>query len=160
MERTGRCQFCDSNTKGGVYECFDVFNAVASGSVDITGLSQFIYADAHALQHSEVHGTWNNNLHLTRQYLTLIRNVNWNYSKTSPLSNILDKYKLTHPENAIPPLPPLARGSTSITDLVELKQKDFDKMLLQWANDVYQAYDRFHPIAKVVGDLYLNKFER
>ncbi|MEF3310467.1 DUF5946 family protein [Paenibacillus sp. GYB004] len=160
MEGSGRCQFCGSKTNGGVFECFDVFNAVAVSSVDITGISQFIYADAHALQHSEVHGTWNNNLHLTRQYLILVRNVKWNYSKTPPLSNVLDKYKLKRPEDMIPPLPVLARGRTTITDLVGLKQEEFSKMLLQWANDVYQSYVRYHSIAKVVGDLYINKFER
>ncbi len=25
----GRCQFCGSNTRGGVFECFDVFNDLA-----------------------------------------------------------------------------------------------------------------------------------
>lgn len=44
LERYGRCQFCGSNTKGGVYECFDVFNAVAISSVDIEGISHILYA--------------------------------------------------------------------------------------------------------------------
>ena len=89
----GRCQFCGSNTKGGVFECFDVFNDLEIHFMDGIGLSQFVFADAHCLQHSEVHGIWNNNLHLTRQYLMLEKEIAWEYSKTSRLSHILDLYR-------------------------------------------------------------------
>ncbi|NDI35347.1 DUF5946 family protein [Chengkuizengella sediminis] len=157
LERFGRCQFCGSNTKGGVFECFDVFNSIAN---DVTGLSQFIYTDAHCLQHSEVHGTWNNNFHLTRLYLILEKNVNWDFSKTPKLSNTLDKYKMSHLEELIPALPELERGRSTVTDLRGLKQNEFDMVLIQWANDVYQSFAQFHLIAKVVGDLYVHNYKK
>ncbi|GAB2551683.1 DUF5946 family protein [Gracilibacillus alcaliphilus] len=160
LDRYGRCQFCGSDTKGGVFECFEVFNSNAGNFANLSSQSQFIYADTHCLQHSEVHGTWNNNFHLTRQYLILEKYVNWDYSKTSQLTNTLDKYKLTHPEAVIPALSPLERGQFTITDLIGHKQNKCNMMLLQWANDVYQAYKKYHPIAKVVGDLFINKFEK
>jgi len=157
LERLGRCQFCGSHTEHGVFECFEIFNFMASGAV---GLSQFIYADAHCLQHSEVHGTWNNNFHLTRMYLTLEKKINWAYSKTSHLSSTLDKYKSSHAEALIPALPRLERDQTTITDLKGLKRSEFDTALLRWAHDVYESYAHYHPIAKAVGDLYIQNFEK
>lgn len=156
----GRCQFCGSRTKGGVFECFDIFNDMASNFVDGTGLFPFIFADAHCLQHSEVHGQWNNNFHLTRQYLILEKNIEWAFSKTPQLSHIMDQYKLSHPDVLIPTLPVQERGGVTVTDLAGLKLKDLELMILKWANDVYQSYGRFHPNAKVVGDLYINRYER
>lgn len=156
----GRCQFCGSNTKGGVFECFDVFNDMAIIFVDGTGQFQFIFADAHCLQHSEVHGKWNNNLHLTRQYLILEKNIEWKYSKTPQLSKMMDQYKLSHPDVWIPALPVQARGHLTVTDVIGLQRKELESMILRWANEVYRSYDRFHPNAKVVGDLYINKYER
>jgi len=156
----GRCQFCGSNIKGGVFECFDVFNDLQIHFMDGSGVNQFIFVDAHCLQHSEVHGKWNNNLHLTRMYLMLEKEIEWEYSKTSRLSNVLDLYKSSHPDILIPALPVQERGHVTVMDLIELKQKEFESMLFKWANDVYRSYVRFHPSAKVVGDLYINKYER
>lgn len=156
----GRCQFCGSNTKGGVFECFDVFNDLEIHFMDGIGLSQFVFADAHCLQHSEVHGIWNNNLHLTRQYLMLEKEIAWEYSKTSRLSHILDLYKSSHPDILIPALPVQERGHLTVMDLIGLEQDELESMLLKWAYDVYRSYDRFHPSAKVVGDLFINKYER
>lgn len=132
---------------------------MASNFAGENGLYQFIFADAHCLQHSEVHGIWNNNLHLTRQYLILDQNIEWEYSKTPQLSNIMDLYKLSHPDNVIPALPVQERGHLTVTDIIGLRQKELESTILKWANDVYQSYDRFHPIAEVVGDLYINKYE-
>ncbi|MBB3128263.1 hypothetical protein FHS19_002917 [Paenibacillus rhizosphaerae] len=94
---------------GGVFECFDVFNDLAMNFMDGTSLSPFILADAHCLQHSGVHGVWNNNLHLTRQYLILEKAIVWEYSKTSRLSHILDQYKWSDPDILIPALLPSHR---------------------------------------------------
>ncbi|MET3849402.1 DUF5946 family protein [Paenibacillus sp. OAE614] len=156
----GRCQFCGSNTRGGVFECFDVFNDLAMNFMEGNNLFTFIYADAHCLQHSEVHGGWNNNLHLTRQYLILEQAIAWEYAKTSQLSNILDQYKRSHPDILIPALPLQQRGHLTVTDLIGLKQKELEFMVFKWAYDVYHSYDRYHTNAKVVGDLYINKYER
>lgn len=156
----GKCQFCGSNTKGGVFECFDIFNEMASHFADGNREQQFLFADAHCLQHSEVHGKWNNNLHLTRQYLMLEKRIEWKYSKTPLLSNTLDQYKVAHPDVWIPPLPVQERGFLTVTDLAGLHSKELESMVFQWANDVYRSYERFHSRATVVGDLYIHKYER
>lgn len=159
LKHYGKCQFCGSETMGGVFECFDIFNELAMNFMNGNGLSPFIFADAHCLQHSEVHGVWNNNLHLTRQYLILGKNIGWEYSKTSRLSNILDLYKSSHPDILIPALPLQERGFLTVTDLIGLKQKELESMLFKWANDVYKSYDRYHTRAVVVGDLYIHQYE-
>jgi len=159
LERHGRCQFCGSNVQGGVFECFEVFIEMG-GRLAETGLPPFRYADAHCLQHSEVHGDWNNNLHLARQYLILERGIAWDYSKTPLLSRIMDDYKLSHPESRIPALPVMDRGQLTVIDLIGLEHQELERGLGSWANDVYRSYERFHPIAKAIGDLYLSKYER
>jgi hypothetical protein len=160
LSHNGRCQYCGSNTKGGVFECFDIFNEMTSNFADGNRQLQFLFADSHCLQHSEVHGKWNNNLHLTRQYLMLEKHVEWNYSKTPLLSHTLDHYKGSHPDIWIPPLPAQERGRLTVTDLIGLERKELETAILEWAKDVFRSYERFHPQAKVVGDLYINKFER
>lgn len=45
-------------------------------------------------------------------------------------------------------------------DLIGLKEKKLESMLLKWANDVYRSYDRYHSSAKIVGDLYIDEYER
>jgi hypothetical protein len=156
----GRCQFCGSHAEGGVFECFDVFNDMQIHFMDGSGVNQFIFADAHCLQHSEVHGKWNNNLHLTRMYLMLEKEIEWKYAKTSRLSHVLDQYKSSHPEILIPALPVQERGGLTVMDLIGLKEKKLNSMLLKWANDVYRSYDRYHSSAKIVGDLYIDEYER
>ena len=156
----GRCQFCGSDTQNGVLECFEIFNRLASAFEDDNGPSTFIYADAHCLQHSEVHGTWNNHFHLARQYLILDKSVEWNYSKTPFLSKIMDEYKRSHPEAVIPALPVLERGRFTVTDLAGLEGEELASSLRKWALGVYWSYERYHPMAEAVGDLYLNKYER
>lgn len=157
LQCVGRCQFCGSDTDGGVFECFDVFNTLPS---EVAVSSQFVYADAHCLQHPEVHGTWNNHFHLTRLYLILEKEIIWDHSKTPYLSRTLDKYKLSREKVLIPTLPKLERGKTTVTNLVGLQGNEIELMIGQWARDVYQAYERFHPIAKVVGGLYLLNGEK
>ncbi|MBB6694022.1 hypothetical protein H7B90_21715 [Cohnella xylanilytica] len=159
LERRGRCQFCGSNVEGGVFECFEVFIETGGRLAEI-GLPPFMYADAHCLQHTEVHGDWNNNLHLARQYLTLEREVVWNYSKTPLLSRVMDDYKLARPDSRIPALPVLERGNLTVTDLIGLEQQELERVLESWARGVYRSYERFHPIAKAIGDLYISKYEK
>lgn len=159
LERQGRCQFCGSNVQGGVFECFEVFIEMG-GRVAEIGVPPFMYADAHCLQHSEVHGDWNNNLHLARQYLMLEREVVWNYSKTPLLSRVMDDYKRSRPESRIPALPVMDRGHLTVTDLIGLEQQELKLMLESWARGVYRSYERFHSIARAIGDLYISKYEQ
>lgn len=92
LVKHGRCQFCGSNTREGVFECFRKYNDL-SGMVKFNNIQHFLWADSHALQHSEIHGKWNSNLHLTRQYLILKKNIKWDYEKTPLLSSTIDLYK-------------------------------------------------------------------
>jgi Family of unknown function (DUF5946) len=70
----GKCQFCGANYEGGVFECMEIYNnKVLLFDYNIPEINQtrFLIVDAHALQHFELHGRWNNHLHLTRLCLLL-----------------------------------------------------------------------------------------
>ena len=63
----GKCQFCGAHTQRGVHECVELFN-VGFQHLDFSKKEnhfyRFLIVDAHTLQHSEIHGRWNNHFHL------------------------------------------------------------------------------------------------
>src|SRR4028119_899021 len=92
----GPCQFCGADVKGGVSECHgnahrlsELLNFNSPEHYE----TRFLSVDAMALQHCELHGPWNNHIHLTRLFLIFQNNVSWNYSRTPQLSNIINGYK-------------------------------------------------------------------
>ena len=75
---SGACQFCGAEVQRGVHECLEIFN-LGFQQIDFSNpenhLYRFFIVDAHTLQHSEIHGRWNNHFHLTRLHLIFERNV-------------------------------------------------------------------------------------
>jgi hypothetical protein len=74
----GRCQFCNSNVSRGVFECQDHLNQsiqILDFNSPIYYETRFLSVDAMALQHCELHGPWNNNIHLTRLCLIFEKNI-------------------------------------------------------------------------------------
>src|SRR5687767_12152545 len=91
----GPCQFCGSDVGSGVFECYGNAHRL-SEVLDFNNPghygTRFLSVDAMALQHCELHGPWNNHIHLTRLFLIFENNVTWDYSKTPQLSNIINQY--------------------------------------------------------------------
>lgn len=160
LENYGNCQFCGSDTNDGVYECFEMFNNI-SYWIEAGSIQQFLCADAHALQHQETHGKWNNNLHLTRLYLIMKRGIRWNYAKTPFLSKTLDLYKINNVQNIIISPPPLSRGKITVSDLINIEKTEaFNDLVQKWAIGVYDSYSSYHSIAKEIGEIYFEKYEK
>ena len=158
----GPCQFCGSRVNMGVVECHGNTNHL-SEVLDFNNPdhfeTRFLSVDAMALQHCELHGKWNNHIHLTRLFLILQNNVSWHYLKTPQLSNIINKYKSNRFEFLIPP-PPKHRGNLTTSDLIQkgttaeliLKVKD-------WAMEVFQAFGDHHIVVSSIASMYLNKYK-
>ncbi|KAA5538674.1 DUF5946 family protein [Adhaeribacter rhizoryzae] len=108
LQHEGNCQFCGAKVSQGVWECLSNINHIAElldFNNPIYYVTRFLSVDAMALQHCEIHGPWNNHIHLTRLFLIFEKNVAWDYSKTPQLSNIINHYKKNKSEFLTPPPP-------------------------------------------------------
>ncbi len=148
---TGPCQFCGAAVTGGVEACLLLASAGETG--DHAALQQsgtlFLAVDAHALQHAEIHGPWNNALHLLRQHLMLERQIAWRYEKTPVLSDFLKDYR-QRPTAEIPASPPPGqRGALTTADVARAATPDEHRALVRlWAEAVYAAFVLYHPWAR------------
>jgi len=155
---TGPCQFCNAPVTGGVFECFDVYSNAFS-KLDLkkseNHVARFLSVDAHALQHPEVHGRWNNHLHLTRLHLILERKFHWDYKKTPILSDVLKSYKQYNSDEYITPPLMGRRGLITVSDIQNAQNTiDLFRMVNEWAMDVYHAYADYHATVFVIADQF------
>lgn len=148
LSDSGPCQFCGAPMERGVFECFEMASTVVL-PLDRTSHEQlnalFLSVDAHALQHPEIHGQWNNHFHLTRCQLILERTVQWNYSDSTRLSNILNTYKIGRPEEIL--TAPTKRGGMTVAHIRETdRPEEIVRQIGQWSADVYNTWSRHHAL--------------
>lgn len=161
----GSCQFCGANTKRGVHECIEIFNIgfdVIDFSIKENHKYRFFIVDAHTLQHSEIHGRWNNHFHLSRLHLIFKYNVKWSYQLSPKLSAVLNKYKQTNKNEYLIAPEILNRGRYTTTDILE-KSTDIQeckKIIEAWSLDVYEKWEAYHNIVDVIAKEFLNENER
>ncbi len=55
--------------------------------------ARFLSVDAMALQHCELHGPWNNHIHIALLLLVFEKGIRWHYDLTPLLSNIVNEYE-------------------------------------------------------------------
>jgi len=158
LVNSGKCQFCGANTKAGVRECVELFNQGFDHLIDFSDPKNYTYkflsVDAHTLQHPEIHGRWNNHLHLTRLHLMMTYEIKWVYEFTSKLSRHLGVYKRFHEDEYLTPPTMLERGRVTITDVIReaTNEETCQLMIERWAGCVYESWSIHHktvdPIAK------------
>jgi hypothetical protein len=115
--------------------------------------------DAHALQHSEIHGRWNNHFHLTRLHLILKLDYKWDYNKSPLLSNYLNEYKKDKNNEILIPPKPMERGYiTSIDILNNAKtESEFKELIKQWALTVYNSWANYHNLVDIIAKGFIDK---
>lgn len=157
----GQCQFCGAEVHQGIKDCVELFNQGFDYQIDFSNDNNIIYkflsVDAHTLQHPEIHGRWNNHLHLTRLHLIFQYKVIWTYESTIKLSKYLKLYKKSHADEYLIPPKPLDRGRLSITDVMQ-KSNDEDeckKMIEQWALEVYNSWENEHKLVDNIAELFI-----
>lgn len=159
----GSCQLCGSSTKDGISECVTIaslINQKVDHKISVDKMTLFLSVDAHALQHPEIHGRWNNHFHLSRLNLILNKKVRWSYNLSPLLSTVLDTYKLEHQNELIIPSPPLQRGKTTVTDVEgSQSEDDYSEIVYLWALQVYESYKSGRSIAEKVSTLFLEKLK-
>ena len=157
----GQCQFCGADVTGGVFECHEnVFHL--SKVLDFNNphhyQTRFLSVDAMALQHCELHGSWNNHIHLTRLFLIFENQISWDYSKTPQLSNVINNYKRNKSESLTPP-PLKQRGEITTSDLLETMSADEAIVKVrQWARDVFYAFGNHHYLVSNIAKMYMDRY--
>lgn len=156
---TGSCQFCGAALSKGVFECFNIYSH-ALGLVDLGDpkyhTPRFLSVDAHALQHPEVHGRWNNHLHLTRLHLIIDRKFRWDYQKTPMLSSVLNKYKEGKENEYIKPPIVGMRGHVNVAHLKGINSaEELVAIIDKWALNTYTSYSYYHNLVSVIADKFL-----
>lgn len=159
----GNCQFCGSETERGVHECVELFSQIAYESIDYSKsenhIFRFIAVDAHTLQHSEIHGRWNNHFHLTRQHLIFHYNVQWNYELSPKLSDHLNEYKVHNGEEKLSPPAIINRGTVTTKNVITNSslETDWKEMITKWGIEVYQAWSRHHEIVDKIAQGFIKR---
>ena len=159
--REGPCQFCGAAVTGGVFECHENvhhLSKVLNFNNPNHYETRFLSVDAMALQHCELHGPWNNHIHLTRLFLILENHIIWDYSKTPQLSNVINNYKKNKSESLTPP-PLQQRGEITTSDLRKtISADEAIATVRQWAEDVFFAFKNHHVLVSTIAKLYLDKY--
>ena len=161
LVREGSCQFCGANVEGGVIECHGNVHRL-SEVLDFNNPkhyeTRFLSVDAMALQHCELHGPWNNHIHLTRLFLIFENHISWDYSRTPQLSNVINMYKKNKSEWLTPP-PQKQRGSITTSDLLKsVSADDTITLVRQWAEGVFYAYKNHHVLVSYIAKMYLDRY--
>jgi Family of unknown function (DUF5946) len=114
---------------------------------------RFLSIDAHALQHSEIHGRWSNHFQLTRLNLILEKQVIWSYKKSPLLSDYLYEYKSIRPNEYLILPKPSERGNITAKDFTKIRRAEECVGLIQkWAKEVYQAWRSNHLLVSQIAD--------
>ncbi len=162
--KEGRCQFCGSPVEKGVTQCVEISSMIIhklNHADGIKNMTIFMCVDAHALQHPEIHGRWNNHYHLTRLELILNENFQWNYKLSPLLSEVLDEYKKQHQNERIIPSEPGKRGSITAYDIDKTSsEEEYIELVKQWAKEVYESYLEGHKISKKIASKFKEKINR
>lgn len=158
----GGCQFCGATTTRGVHECVELFS-LGFECLDYSKPAhhryRFLSVDAHTLQHSEIHGRWNNHFHLLRLHLMLAHSVAWSYQQSPRLSDYLNAYKRQHPTAWLQAPMPLQRGSVTTTDVAaqSINEERCKQHIELWAAAVHSAWEAHHAIIDVLALEFLKQ---
>nr|WP_321235100.1 DUF5946 family protein [uncultured Psychroserpens sp.] len=157
----GKCQFCGANTKRGIHECLEIFN-LGFQDIDFSKIENHIYrfliVDAHTLQHSEIHGRWNNHFHLSRLHLIFKYHIKWTYQLSPKLSDLLNKYKVDKQNEYLYPPKKLERGKITTTDIIEksINEIEMKSLIKKWAFEVYTKWNAYHNVVDNIALDFLN----
>ncbi len=162
LKEEGSCQFCGANTSRGVHECVELFSLgfeMINYSKEENHFYRFLSVDAHTLQHSEIHGRWNNHFHLLRQHLIFKYQIPWTYQLSPKLSNYLNKYKGGKQDEFLHPPEILKRGEITTTDILanSSNESGCQQMIEKWGIGVYNSWEKYHELIDGIALGFLGK---
>lgn len=158
----GPCQFCGAYTRRGIHECVEIFS-LGFQQIDYAQPANHIYrfmaVDAHTLQHPEIHGSWNNHFHLTRQHLMYHYKVIWNYQLSPQLSEVLNHYKKEREDEFLAPPPIGKRGLWNAKAVQDQSttEKEAQTNIQKWGEEVYQTWAEHHTTIDTIAKSFMAK---
>ena len=160
LQDTGPCPFCGAPVPGGVAECHQNVHHIAA-LLDYNDpanyVTRFFSVDALALQHYELHGPWNNYIHFARLVLIFEKNVQWDYTLTPLLSNVVNDYKRNR-ERCLSPPPTGQRGKlTTVGILAATTPEEWREIVKNWAHSVYEAFYNYREEVEPIVSQFLAK---
>jgi hypothetical protein len=160
LQDIGPCQFCGAPVLRGVKECHHNISHIAE-MLDYNDpanyVTRFLSVDAMALQHYELHGPWNNYIHFARLVLIFEKNVQWNYTLTPLLSNVVNDYKR---DKSTHPSPPIKgqRGTITTVDLLAAKTPEQCREIVRnWGHNVYEAFYSYREEVEIIVSRFISK---
>ena len=161
LQEEGPCQFCGAAVTRGVFECHSNLQHITT-ILDYNDpscyITRFLSVDAMALQHCELHGPWNNHIHLARLFLIFEKNITWDYAKTPLLSNIINQCKKNKTPSLMPP-PLQHRGYITTSDLLRAhSSEDCKEIVKQWAKGVYDSFGMHHSFISAIAGTFIRKY--
>ena len=108
LVESGACQFCGAPVERGVAQCLGLLGELAGRvrSEPGYGARHLFSVDAHALQHTEVHGRLNNHVHLLSLCLMLERGASAAMGSRKPAVEKFLALGREWPPLAAPPVAP------------------------------------------------------
>jgi hypothetical protein len=157
----GQCQLCGSDTLHGITECVITAGKIThkiSQEKGIQHMTIFLCVDAHALQHTLIHGRWNNHFHLTRLHLILQDHIQWTYDLTTLLNEVLDDYKRHHPDEVAIEADADHQPTITVIDVdASQDEEEYVTLVWQWAEQVYASFSENHAIASKLAARFQEK---
>lgn len=162
LYKKGPCQFCGALVDKGIFDCMDIYNRkilYSDYAMQLEERHRFLLADCHCLQHPEVHGRWNNHIHLIRLHLIIVNNIYWTPKMTVSLSKFFAGYKKKHPNEILDPPSVLDRGKTTVVDLASASTFEvYKQLLLQWSREVYRTWNRHHELKSKIASDFIDSY--
>ncbi|MFZ6818169.1 DUF5946 family protein [Undibacterium sp. Ji22W] len=161
----GQCQLCGSDTFHGITECVSTAGKITHKISQEKGIQHqtiFLCVDAHALQHTLIHGRWNNHFHLARLHLILVDHIQWTYDLTTILNEVLDDHKKQHPNEKIAEPDQAHQAKLTVIDVDASHDDDeYVRLVWEWAQQVYASFAEHdainHAIAQRLADSFKQK---
>ena len=157
----GECQLCGAHILNGIVECVEKLGLIShrlNRTEGVSNMTIFKCVDSHALQHSEIHGKWNNHFHLSRLNLILQQNIKWSYKYSTILSNVLDEYKTENYDEEIKSPETKKRGVLTIADIEGIEsENEYKELVNKWAKYVYESYAEGHKISEKISKIFIDK---
>lgn len=154
----GQCQLCGSDTLHGITECVTTASKIThriSQEKGIQHMTLFLCVDAHALQHTLIHGRWNNHFHLARLHLILVDEIQWNFELSPILQAVLDDYKISHPNEKILEQDAHHQPTITVIDVdASHDEEEYIDLVWRWAEEVYASFSGSHEIASKLAGLF------
>jgi hypothetical protein len=149
LDDVGPCTFCGAALDRSVHECIEIFE-LGFGGLNLAAsedhIFRFFIADAHALQHPELHGRWSSHFHLARLVAVFDEGVDWRYPDSPRLSAALDFHKAGVPNERLATPRIGERGTHTVSDVQAVRDDEAacKVKIRAWARSVHAAWASEH----------------